>query len=78
MEVIFIIDEVKYTLIYNVFTLEPDRCRPIAVGMLGRDLLLLLAKSSACVEAMAEGPTNLASKPGPLIADTGFCGFTEV
>ena len=52
-------------------TLDPDICRPIAVGMLGSDLLLLLAMSQACAEAIADGPTNLANKPGPPIADAG-------
>ena len=59
---------------YQLFTLntfDPDRCRPIAVGMLGSDLLLLLAMSQACADAMADGPTNLANEPGPPIAEAG-------
>ena len=63
---------------YQLFTLntfDPDRCRPIAVGMLGSDLLLLLAMSLACEDVIADGPTNLAN-PGP-IDDAGGCVFPE-
>ena len=60
----------------KLFTLDPDRCRPIAVGMLGRDLLLLLAMSLACEDVIADGPTNLANNPGP-IDDAGGCVFPE-
>ena len=56
--------------------MDPDKCRPIAVGMLGSDLLLLFVITLACEDAMAGGPINLANNPVPIDAPT-TCGFIE-
>ena len=52
-------------------TFDPDRCFPIAVGILGRDLLLLQLMLVACADVMADGLTNLVNKPGPVVDDGG-------
>ena len=52
-------------------TFDPDRCFPIAVGILGRDLLLLQLMLVACADVMADGLTNLVNKPGPVVVDGG-------
>ena len=65
----------------GIRTLDPDRCRPIAVGMLGSDLLLLLIITlAACEEDMAGGgPTNLDNNPVvPVEEEEITCdGFIE-
>ena len=75
---IHIIQIIQISAVYDQFwlsvqklTFDPDRCFPIAVGILGRDLLLLQLMLVACADVMADGLTNLVNKPGPVVVDGG-------
>ena len=61
----------QFWLSVQKLTFDPDRCFPIAVGILGRDLLLLQLMLVACADVMADGLANLVNKPGPVVVDGG-------